>query len=134
MYKLYPDTEKELFYNVDYKPLPDLLMLNITQEIELRENLYNALENAFLNGAALLDIALSGDIAKVQKDICINYLLTMSSGHMASIIQSTKYADIDRAIIQAWQYFNYVCTDEEFINIGTDPKEIESIILKAYKA
>ena len=80
------------------------------------------------------DSALSGDIAKVQKDICINYLLTMSSGHMASIIQSTKYADIDRAIIQAWQYFNYVCTDEEFINIGTDPKEIESIILKAYKA
>ena len=79
MYKLYPDTEKELFYNVDYKPLPDLSTVTITEEIELRENLYNALENAFLNGATLLDIALSGDIAKVQKDICINYLLTMSS-------------------------------------------------------
>lgn len=133
MYTLYQNTEKELFFDTDYKPLPDLLTLNITQEIELRENLYNAMENAFLNGAALLEIALSDDIVKVQRDICTNYILTMSSGHLATVINSTKYADIDKATVNAWQYFNYVCTDEEFINVGTDPQEIEKLILKAYK-
>lgn len=133
MYKLYENTINELIYEKDYKRIPDLDTLNATQVIELRENLYNAIENAFLYGAALLEQALYTDIVTVQRYICTQYIKTVSCGHMASVIGSSKYDDIYKACDKAWVYFTTECTDEELYNIGTDPKEIENLILKAYR-
>ena len=64
--KLYPDTEKELFFETDYKPLPALRGISLASLRELLENLENAQENAWLYGAELLEMALDMDIRKVK--------------------------------------------------------------------
>ena len=132
MYKLY-DVDRELFFE-DYKKLPYLYDLNCTQLVELRENMYEALENASMYGSALLEIALSDDIVKLQRHMAFQYILTVSPGHLAAVIGSTKYRDIDNAIHTAWSYFNFDCTDDEFLQIGTDTGELEKLIVKAYDA
>jgi len=63
---IYPDTEKELFFESDYKPLPTLRGLSVASLRELHDNLYAAEENAWLYGADLLTMALDMDIRKVN--------------------------------------------------------------------
>ena len=62
---LYPDTEKELFFS-DYKPLPALHGLSLDNLYAMRENLENAIENAWLYGSELLEMALTMDLQKVN--------------------------------------------------------------------
>ena len=62
---IYSDTQRELYFK-DYKPLPDLSGASLDSLKELLNNLYNACENAFLYGSALLEIAVYDDIEKVQ--------------------------------------------------------------------
>ena len=70
--KLYPDTEKELFFETDYVKLPvSLRGISLASLRELLENLENAQENAWLYGAELLQIALDMDIRKVEMYIRI---------------------------------------------------------------
>ena len=65
--KLYPDTEKELFFETDYIKLPvSLRGIPLASLRELLENLESAQENAWLYGAGLLEIALDMDIRKVK--------------------------------------------------------------------
>lgn len=63
---IYPDTEKELFFDKDYKPLPPLRGLPLDSLRELYGNLCAAQENAWLYGADMLTIALEMDIRKVD--------------------------------------------------------------------
>ena len=65
--KLYPDTEKELFFETDYVKLPvSLRGISLASLRELLENLENAQENAWLYGAELLEMALDMDIRKIK--------------------------------------------------------------------
>ena len=132
MYTLY-DTSKELFY-ADYKKLPDLYSLNCTELQDLRQNMYDALENAMMYGSSLLEIALSDDIVKLQKHMCFQWIYQTSPGHIAKVIGSTSYDDIDLLCHAAHMYFNSYCTDEKFIQIGTHDTGIEKLARKAYKA
>ena len=63
---IYPDTEKELFFEKDYKPLPTLRGMSVDSLRELYDNLCAAEENAWLCGADLLTMALDMDIKKVD--------------------------------------------------------------------
>ena len=130
MYKLYCDTEKELYFD-DYKSLPNLESLTCTQIIELTENLYNAFDNAFMYGSELLQTALYDDIVKVNRKRSFDYLLQVSPGHLASVICSTKYSDIDNCIHILWQYFN-ACDEQIYFDIGTSIENIENIIKEQY--
>jgi hypothetical protein len=130
MFSLYPDTEKELFYS-DYNNLPDLNDLTCTQIVELINNLYNAIDNAYCYHADMLCNALFDDIVKVNKKRCFDYLLQVSPGHMASVIDSTKYTDIDNCIHILWQYFN-TCSDQVYFDIGTCIESIENLVKEQY--
>jgi hypothetical protein len=131
MYKLYNDTENELYYEKDYKTLPNLESLNCTETVELLENLYNAFENACTYGSSLLETALYDDIAAVNRKRCFDYLLTVSPGHLATVISNTKYTEIDKAISVSWQYFNS-CDDDIFFEIGTGVEGIENLVKYCY--
>lgn len=63
---IYPNTEKELFFEKDYKPLPVLRGMPLDSLRELYDNLCAAEENSWLYGADLLKMALSMDIHKVD--------------------------------------------------------------------
>ena len=63
--KLYQDTEKELSFD-DYKPLPSLREVSLTDLYELSENLESAIDNAYCAGSDLLVIALDMDYRKVN--------------------------------------------------------------------
>ena len=130
MFKLYQDTEKELFTE-DYKQLPGLDSLSCTQLIELTENLYETMEKAYLNGNDMLAGLLYDDIVTVNKKRIFDFLLTVSSGRLASIIGSTKYSDTDKALHMTWQYTSF-CEEENIFNIGTYPGNIESLIKEVY--
>ena len=62
---IYADTEKELTFD-DYKTLPPLRGVSLADLRELENNLENALENAWLYGAWLLQCAIDQDIRKVD--------------------------------------------------------------------
>ena len=63
---IYQDTEKEMDF-CDYKRLPDNLKTEAIDSLEeLKDNLYNALENGYIYHSELLCIALQMDINKVE--------------------------------------------------------------------
>ena len=128
---LYPNTEKELFFSDDYKPLPDLKTLDYTGIMELLENVVQACYNAIDNGAGMLEIALCEDIIEINKYRFIDYLSFVSSGRIAIIIGNSKYTEIDKAVNAALQYIND--NEECLLDIGIDNAGIEEIIRKAYK-
>lgn len=63
--KLYQDTDRELTFD-DYKQLPPLRGLSVAELRELYDNVQNAVENAWNNGADMLQIALMMDAEKVN--------------------------------------------------------------------
>jgi uncharacterized protein YjgD (DUF1641 family) len=133
MFTLYPDTEKELFFETDYKPIDGLVdKLNITELNGLLENLYNALENAWLYNADLLFIALSDDIITIQKKRLYMYICSLSSGRIASIINNTKYTEIDKAIQATITNLDNI--DESIlIDMGTGFEQAEKLIRESYQ-
>ena len=132
---LYPDTEKELFFDNDYKPIPELTNLDCTQLQALLENVFAACGNAFLNGADMLEIALTDDIIKINRQRFANYLRTISAGHVATVIHNDKYTEIDKAILAAWKLFNNTGLEEcIFFEMGTDIAGLDAAILQAYQA
>lgn len=129
--KLYPDTEKELFYNTDYKPLPDLKTLDYTDLMELLENVIQACYNAIDNGAGMFQIALSDDIITINRYRFIDYLSFVSSGHIALVIGNSRYKEIDKAVNAALRYIDN--NSECLLDIGKDNEGIEKIIRIAYQ-
>ena len=132
MFKLYENTEKELFFE-DYKPLPDLDNLSFTEINDLIENLYQAADNACCYHSELLELALCDDIMTVNRKRLYNYLCTVSSGHIAMVIGSTKYSDIDKALLAAWEFYNNA-EDENFMAFDTGNADMERIIKEQYQA
>lgn len=63
--KLYPDVEKEMSFD-DYKPLPPLRGLSVAELQELKGNLLDAAENAFVWHCDLLELAINADVAKTD--------------------------------------------------------------------
>lgn len=130
---IYPDTEKELFFS-DYKAIPDPKTLNCTEIIETLENLYKAMENAFIYHSDLLSAAIADDIITVQKTRIELYLKTVSSGHIASVINNCKYSETDKAIAEAFNNLNDENFDESMLLLmGTDPGMIDDYIRKCYE-
>lgn len=129
---LYNDTEKELFYNTDYKPLPKLSGLSFQSLYELLDNLYSAADNASINGATLLENALYDDIVELKKYILTNTIKSYSSSTIAGIIGNTKYNQIDIAVNKTLLYL-YNTEPENIIDIYTDPQGIADIIIHCYK-
>lgn len=66
---LYPDTKKELFFETDYKPLPDLHGLEDKNVIALYENIKQAMNNAALYHSQLLEIALYDDFCTLESEL-----------------------------------------------------------------
>lgn len=128
MFTLYPDTEKELFYDTDYKPLPCLDNLQSIDIISLLENLYIAIDNAFSYHSELLTMALYDDIISLQKYRMELYIKTISSGHIASVINNNKYIEIDKALMAAMKHLSKRYTEDSyFFDIGTDPGNMISL-------
>ena len=64
---LYPDTQKELFFIPDYKPLPaDLESMTKGELISLYDNIAAAFDNAYVNGSDLLESALYDDLLTIS--------------------------------------------------------------------
>ena len=60
---LYPNTQKELFYVPDYKPLPEGLESMTKSELtSLYNNVAAAFDNAYIYHAELLESALYNDL------------------------------------------------------------------------
>lgn len=131
MYKLYNDTEKELFFD-DYKPLPLLCVRSFDELFDLVENLENAIENACLYGSALLENALYDDIVKVKRYTLSSLVSNCSSGTIAGYINNTKYINIDRAVNKTL-YYIFNCEDEDIYNLSVNVETIEKIIVECYK-
>ena len=131
MYKLYNDTEKELFYEKDYKPLPKLSSLSFTDLIELIENLENAIENACLYGGALLENALYDDIVIVKRYTLSMLINSYSSGTIAGYIGNTKYLQIDKAVNKTL-YYIFNCENENIYSLSVDNETIKKLIVDCY--
>ena len=70
MFILYPDTEKELYFVPDYKPLPDCIKsLSKTDLKSLYNNVAAAFDNAYCYHAELLQSALWDDLLTISKYI-----------------------------------------------------------------
>ena len=102
--KLYQDTEKELFYETDYKPIPENLdKLSCTDLVELYNNVKSAFENACVYNSALLQLALFSDLVDIYSERISLFLRFSSSDYLSGLVGSTKYTDIDIAISKAWK-------------------------------
>ena len=133
MYKLYNDTEKELFFS-DYKPIPELSKLNCTELNELLQNLYDAFYNAFIHHSELLENGIYEDIVTTQKYRIEQYIITCSSGHIAIIINNDKYIEIDKAIMYTMKHLQEKYTEDSyFIDMYTDIDNIDKFIQESYK-
>ena len=67
---IYHDTDRELYYVPDYKPLPDNInMLTKTELKALYDNIAAAYDNAFIYHSELLLSALYNDILTVSKQM-----------------------------------------------------------------
>ena len=67
---LYPNTNKELYYNLDYKRLPENMETLSKDELKaLYDNLSSAYDNAFSNHSELLLSVLLDDLLTVSKHI-----------------------------------------------------------------
>ena len=130
MYKLYNDTEKELFFD-DYKPLPLLYVRSFDELFGLIENLENAIENACLYGSALLENALYDDIVTVKRYTLSSLVSNCSTGTIAGYINNTKYINIDRAVNKTL-YYIFNCEDEDIYNLSVNVETIEKIIVECY--
>lgn len=129
----YPDTERELYFDTDYKPITGLLSgLNNTELIELLKNLENAFDNAYMNNADLLSIALYDDIVEVKKKILIDSVKSFSSGTIASFIGNTKYLQIDRAINKTL-VFLFHAEEEDIFPLSVDMAGIKKLVCDCYK-
>ena len=70
---LYPDTEKELFFE-DYKPIKTSLIDYSIEELEnLLDNLQAALENAYIYHNELLALAIDQDMRKTSNYLKMKY-------------------------------------------------------------
>ena len=63
--KLYNVTENEMFFE-DYRPLPPLRGLSVTELQKLKDNLLEVAENAYIYHSIMLEIGINADIAKVD--------------------------------------------------------------------
>ena len=66
---LYPDTEKELCYKTDYKPLPDVHKLDNDCIVSLYSNIKQAMHNAAIYHSELLEMALHDDIQAIENEM-----------------------------------------------------------------
>ena len=112
---LYPFPDSVLSFD-DYKPIPDLSRLNITDKIGLIDNLYSVIGNAFVNHSELLLTELYNDIITVKTDVFQTLVKSFSAGHIALVIGSTKYIDIDTATEKALSFIQ-----------DADPEQIEQL-------
>lgn len=132
MFKLYPDTEKELYFDIDYKPIENIIAnLDNTGLIELLDNLYSALDNAYCYNAALLENALYDDIVTVKKHILINCIKSYSSGTIAGFIDNTKYTEIDNAVNKTLFYL-FNTEDENIFPLSVDMEGIKNLVCTCY--
>ena len=99
---------------------------------DIIENLSQALENAFIYHAELLEQALYSDIAALKKWYVIRLVICTSSGTIASYIRNNTYKMIDKAVNNTIVYLSDMASDEELYNIDTDPQGIKSIIVQCY--
>ena len=133
MIKLYPDTERELYFDTDYKPITGLLSgLNNTELIELLENLENAFDNAYMYNADLLSMALYDDIVEVKKKILIDSVKSFSSGTIAGFIGNTKYMQIDIAINKTLMFL-FHAEEEDIFPLSVDMEGIKKFVCDCYK-
>ena len=79
--------------------------MTVTQEIELINDLYEKLNNAFSMHDELETVDLYNDIIILKTDVFLTLVRSMSSGRIASIINSTKYSDTDKAAEKAILFF-----------------------------
>lgn len=132
------DIKKELFPE-NYKPLPERIQnfifpFDSVLIEQLTENLYQAAENAFLNGSDLLLSMLYDDIITIQKYRIEQYIKTISSGSLARIIDSASYIETDKAAQRTMQNLQSSKTENTiFLDMGTDPANIEKFIKKSYE-
>ena len=131
MIKLY-DTEKELFFD-DYKPITGIINgLNCTEQIELLDNLVNALDNAYSYHSELLASALYNYIAQLKRQIPLFSIKTSGAGTIANYINSTKYAQIDKAINKTL-LFLYNAENTELFPLQVNAEGIKNLVLTCYK-
>ena len=71
---IYPDTEKELFWE-DYRPINNINLkeLSIDNLEELQDNLQLALENTYIYHSELLSMAIDMDMKKVDLYLKMKY-------------------------------------------------------------
>ena len=62
---IYPDTDKELAFD-DYKKLPGLHDLQLSDLYSLQSNIENAIDNAYIYHSELLAMLLDTDLRKVN--------------------------------------------------------------------
>ena len=133
MFVPYPDIDKELCFDTDYMPITDKINTFPLHDIpDIIENLSQALENACIYHAELLEIALYSDIAALKKWYVIRLVSCTSSGTIASYIGNNAYKMIDKAVNNTIVYLSDMASEEQLYNIDTDPHGIKSIIVQCY--
>ena len=103
--------------------------MTVTQEIELIENLYEKLDNAFSMHDAMEETYLYNEIIDLKTDVFLKLIRSYSSGRIASIIGNNKYSETDKAMEKAVDFIMEADPEQiEQINV----QDIDSVIVQCY--
>lgn len=132
MYKLYPDTEKKLSYDIDYKPIMDRINYFKMYEIpDIIDNLEKAMENAFMCHSDMLYNALHRDICELKKWYIVRFVSCLSSGTIAGFIKSSKYRNIDNAVNKTL-VFLFHADYASLFSLRIDEEGIKNLVYNCY--
>ena len=134
MYMFIPyETETELKYPEDYKPIKDRINCFKLHEIpDIIKNLESAAENAFICHSELLERALCDDISELKRWYIIRFISCCSSGTIASYIGKTQYKYIDKAVNNTILYIARSATEEELVNLDISPEGLKDIVTRCF--
>ena len=105
---------------------------DITFSLSRLESLREQEDRLFMEHADLEAICVYDDIVDTIKDILTTLVSSYSSGTIASFIENTKYAQIDKAVNNTL-YFLYNAEPEQIHDLQVDNASIKSLVCACYK-
>lgn len=105
---------------------------NITKDIELLEELKSQEDIASISHADMESIALFDSVVRLTKSILTTLVSSYGSGTIASFINSSKYAEIDKAVNKTL-LFLFHAEGEQLHDLKVDNESIKELVYKCYK-
>lgn len=127
------DVSKELIFEKDYYPIQDKANCFKLNDIPvIIDNLLQAMDNAFIYHADMLENALYSDVCYLKRLYIIRFISCCSSGTIASYIGKTQYKFIDKAVNNTILYISRSATEEDIYTLDISQEGIKDIVMRCF--